>query len=147
MQTFGNHAECRSRYDTLRFEFFQDVLESVFTAHRSSRHRYVQSGLREEFSVKLLRPSVCRSLAGQLRDCCIPGIFFRDDGLVSANVADETFIGAMISERNGAMRALANVPQPWHCRERANPRGLRKNTIELFAFQRGVVERAVRSRI
>ena len=34
MQTFGNHLGADEDIDLLRFEFLEDVFESVFTAHR-----------------------------------------------------------------------------------------------------------------
>ena len=35
--------------------------------------------------------------------------FFRDDGLVAANVADKAFVGAVVGECDGAVRALADM--------------------------------------
>ena len=66
------------------------------------------------------------------------GAFRRRDGLVAADVADDAVRGAVKGERDGAIRALADVAALLRrCSEVEKPRRLRKRIVCSLFVERG----------
>ena len=107
MQALGDHLGADEDVDLVRFEFPQDVLERVFFAHRVGVDAG-EAGFRQHLLQDLL--DLLRAVALQ-SDSGVFALraFFRDDGLVAADMADQPFIGAVVGECDGAVRAGAGM--------------------------------------
>ena len=107
MQAFGDHLGADEDIDFLGFEFPKDVFECVFAAHGIGIDAG-EASFWEDFLQDFLDLLGAVSLKGDTRIFTLRA-FLWDDGLVTADVADESLIGAVVGEGDGAVRALAGV--------------------------------------
>jgi len=107
MQALGDHLGADEDIDLVGLEGGQSIAQRVFPAHGIG----VDAGelrFRENLGHDFLDLLRAVALEQDVRIAAL-GAFPRDDGLIAADVADEPLVGAVIGERDGAMRTLANV--------------------------------------
>ena len=107
MKALGDHLGADEDVDLVRLEGSEGVTQRVFTAHR----------IRVDAGEFCFRENLCQDFLHFLRAVSLEensgvtalGAFFRDDGLVAADMADEALVGPVVGERDGTVRALADM--------------------------------------
>ena len=107
MEAFGDHLGADEDIDLLGAEFPKDVAEVVLAAH-GIRIDAGEAGGGENFLKDFFDFLGAVALEGDAGVFTLRA-FFRDDGLVAADVADEALIGAVVGEGDGAVGAGAGV--------------------------------------
>jgi len=135
VESFGDHLCADNDVDFVGFEFCECVAQGVFAAHGVGIDTN-DAGLRENFLDDGFYFFCAEALEA---DGFVTAFwaFSGGDGLLAAHVADEAFFSFVVSERDGAVLAFADVSAGWALEGAGEASAVEKKYDLLAVFELG----------